>query len=142
MSELMAKEVAKRYIESGGRRKMGEVMREVGYSANSAQNPQKLTRSNTYIEALKAIGVDENYKAQKLKELIDDEKTVKIYGKQGTVEKEIKEKGSGSPKGLDMLHRVCGDYAPEEKHVTGAMSLTELFDGVTEEEESPQDDQQ
>lgn len=132
MGKEQIKKVARLMIESGCTKDMKEAMREAGYPETTSTNPQKIAKSKTYLEALAAVGIDQDFKATKLKELILDEKKVKVYDKQGNIVKEITEKGSQAGKGLEMVHRIFGDYAPEKRELSGTLNVGQLLDEVDE----------
>lgn len=66
-------------VENGGN--VSKAMRDVGYSANTAKTPQKLTESKAFIEYMEKAGVTDEKLTTVIREGLDASKAV-VMGKE------------------------------------------------------------
>jgi hypothetical protein len=83
MATARQKKAIKKLVENGGK-SVSKAMREAGYSAKTAKNPEKLTESKAFKELL-ADQIPNELIVQKLKEGLDANRVISaISGKQAS----------------------------------------------------------
>ena len=121
---MRQKALVKRLAENQGN--VSKSMREVGYSKVTAKTPQNVTESQGFKELMQEY-LPDDLVLKRHREHLESKKVVRIYGKNGTIAKEIVEESPVSSRAIDMAHKLKGNYAPEKKEISGALSLSELF---------------
>lgn len=127
MATIKQKKALKNLVENGGN--VSKAMRDAGYSPETASDPKKLTTSKGFQELIaQTPGLKDEEVLEELSGAIHSKKVVTVYGKDGNKTKEISETSSNQTRGMDMFFKLRGHYAPEKKEISGALSLSELFD--------------
>lgn len=96
-----------RLVENKGN--VSKSMREVGYSAKHAKNPQQITSSPTF-QALLDEFLPEQHLSQKHREFLDAKKIIRTYVK-GDLKETTEETDGNAVKALDMAYKLRGKYA-------------------------------
>lgn len=104
---LRRKLLVSKLIENGGN--VSKSMREVGYSVESAKNPQKITATQTF-QALLDEYLPEQHLSRKHREFLDSKRIIRTYVK-GDLKEETEETDSNAVKALDMAYKLRGKYA-------------------------------
>jgi hypothetical protein len=71
MATLRQKMAVEKIVGNGGN--VTEAMREVGYTENTANTPQKLTESKGFKELMAKAGLDDDYLLKRHKTLLDND---------------------------------------------------------------------
>lgn len=106
MSTVKQQKVASILLEKGG--SMGAAMREAGYGAGTAKNPQKLTYSKGWKELIDKF-LPTELLLERHKELLNKREIVKLKNKVITDQPH-----SDANKALDMAYKLKGNYAPQK----------------------------
>lgn len=109
MPTLRQKRAAAILVEKGG--SVSAAMREAGYSEETAKTPAKLTESDGFMQCLEEAG-------------LTDEFIVKVH------RKHLAKRDMIASRGLDMLYKLKGKYAPEKKQISGGLNLTSILEDV------------
>ncbi len=122
--KIKQKKVLKAILENDGK-PMGEAMREAGYSDNYADNPQLLTKTETWQELVEEYFPDrelfETHKAALKANVVVKHAPSQSAKETDTPDHEVRMKA------LDLAYKVKGTYAPEKfEDVTGKKTLEEL----------------
>lgn len=102
MASLRAKAAFKKLAENGGK-SVSRAMREAGYSKVTASTPSKLTKSKSWQELMDEFLPNEMI-ANAHSELIN---AGRKFGKEFVPDYKARAKG------IDMAHKLRGNYAPE-----------------------------
>lgn len=104
--------VAKKVVESGGKKSVSAAMREVGYSDAAAHNPDKITKSLTWKELMKKF--------------LPDDKIARVHGEQleatsivfrGKKKLEVPDNHARA-RAIDMAHKLKGRYAADKVEIS------------------------
>lgn len=84
-------------------------LRDVGYSASVAENPQRVVGTQTF-QALMDELLPERHLTEKHREFLDSKRVIRTYVK-GDLKEETEETDSNAVKALDMAYKLRGKYA-------------------------------
>jgi hypothetical protein len=138
--QLKAKVVAKKMLENAGKKSAGDTLRELGFKEGSANNPQRVTGTKSFREALEELIPqseiarhhnlllngkrlesvridDEDYDEVELKEMLNDAgctfRSIQI-GEKGRWMYYFAPDNQAKKSALDMLYKLKGEYEPEK----------------------------
>lgn len=118
-------------ISKKGKKTMGQLLIEAGYSKSVSESPQRVTESKSWKDLLEEYLPDNDLMVAH-KKLLNKQEYIAI-GKKG--EREVIPTGEIDPqavgKGLDMAYKLKGRYAPEKIDVRSMLSE---FDEVSDDE--------
>lgn len=105
----LKQEKAIRIVLDNNGMSVGEAMRQAGYPATTASNPQQLTRSKAW-EELMEEHLPDKLLAEKHRELLMADKKITQYKKGEVIEQTIEVDMPAIKAGLDMAYKLKGHY--------------------------------
>jgi hypothetical protein len=125
MATRLQQKAVKKLAENG--RSVSAVMREVGYSPETAKVPGKLTNSKGYKELMDEI-IPDKFLTKKHKELLSVPKKIRKFIKGDLMDEYEELDTQAISKGLDMAYKVKGHYAVVRADITSGDKPIPLFD--------------
>lgn len=112
---MRQRKAAKKFVEKRGK-SLSKVMREVGYSKNTAKNPQNLTKSKSWDELMEEF-LPQSLVAKTHSELMTAEETIFIPHK-GKILVKKRPDFTARKNGTDMAYKLRGQYAPDKMELS------------------------
>lgn len=115
MATPRQKAAVKKFVEKRGK-SLSKAMREVGYSKNTAKNPQNLTKSKSWDELMEEF-LPQSLVAKTHSDLLTAEETVFIPHK-GKILAKKRPDYTARKNGADMAYKLRGQYAPDKMELS------------------------